>query len=210
MNRIKGWRQSIKPLLSPDHKSVNGFSSRGNSDTREKVGPFFVTSSTAKQTHVENFILMKADVTKEEKRPITWAWKPGFKIKFLGRSVVQRSRDDVNDPVGDVEGLVESLGVANHLVHHLPRQVVVRGCDAKLFHLQIEKFVNNLHDKAWEYKSSKEKPFGIDGRGRCRGYRGRENRLPDGSRTKVRHSVWVIPSPWSTRRDGKRRWAARR
>ena len=37
-----------------------------------KLALFFVSSSTAEQTHVENFILMEADVTKEEeKRPIT-------------------------------------------------------------------------------------------------------------------------------------------
>lgn len=68
-------------------------------------------------------------------RIITRAWKPSFQIEFLGCSVVQRSRNDVDNPVGDVEGLVKSLGVANHFVHHLPRQVVVWRRDAKLLHL---------------------------------------------------------------------------
>ena len=33
-----------------------------------KLALFFVSSSTAEQTHVENFILMEADVTKEEEK----------------------------------------------------------------------------------------------------------------------------------------------
>lgn len=51
--------------------------------------------------------------------------EPSLEIKLLGGSVVESAGDDGDNTVGDAEGLVESLGVGDHVLEHLPRPVVV-------------------------------------------------------------------------------------
>lgn len=48
-------------------------------------------------------------------------WEPSLKIVLLGGSVVKGSGNDLDHTVWDAEGLVELLGVADHLLEGLPR-----------------------------------------------------------------------------------------
>ena len=46
--------------------------------------------------------------------------EPSLEIELLGSGVVERTGDDGDDAVRDAEGLVEGLGVGDHVVEHLP------------------------------------------------------------------------------------------
>lgn len=80
----------------------------------------------------------------------TRSGEPRLQVEFLGGSVVEGARDDVDDLVGDLQRLAEGLSVANHLVHHLVRLAVVRRRDAKLLHLSWDavKKVVSIKDQA--------------------------------------------------------------
>jgi hypothetical protein len=55
----------------------------------------------------------------------------GFGV-LLGRSIIQGSRYNVDDPVGNAQGLVECLTVTNHFFEHLPRSIIFGRSDAEL------------------------------------------------------------------------------
>ena len=46
--------------------------------------------------------------------------EPGLEIVLLGGSVVESTRDNADDTVGQAEGLVELLGSVDHLVEVSP------------------------------------------------------------------------------------------
>lgn len=46
--------------------------------------------------------------------------EPGFEIVLLGSGVVESSRDDGDDAVGEAEGLVEFFGETDHFVEVFP------------------------------------------------------------------------------------------
>lgn len=51
---------------------------------------------------------------------LTLVWEPSLKIVLLGGGVVERAGDDLNNTVWDAKGLVELLGVPDHLLEGLP------------------------------------------------------------------------------------------
>ena len=55
--------------------------------------------------------------------------------ELLCCSVVEFSRDNIDNPVGYSKGLTEILGIPNHLIKHLPRFSIMRGRQAKLLNL---------------------------------------------------------------------------
>lgn len=81
-------------------------------------------------------------------KPLTGSGEPSFKVELFGCCVVQRTRHNVDNPVGDVESLIEGFSIANHLIHHLPRFIVMRRSDAKLFDLFEYKTEVSNRDKS--------------------------------------------------------------
>jgi hypothetical protein len=58
---------------------------------------------------------------RDELLEFTLVGEPSLEIELLGGGVVESARDDGDDAVWDAEGLVESLGVGDHVLEHLPR-----------------------------------------------------------------------------------------
>mmetsp|Transcript_35954 Transcript_35954/g.90791 ORF Transcript_35954/g.90791 Transcript_35954/m.90791 type:complete len:226 (+) Transcript_35954:975-1652(+) len=61
--------------------------------------------------------------------------EPRLQVVLLGGCVVQLAAHDVDHVVGQAQGLVERLGVGQHLLHHVPAAVAVWRGDAELLHL---------------------------------------------------------------------------
>ena len=74
--------------------------------------------------------------------------EPALQIQLLDGSVVERARDDVDDVVGEAQGLVELLGRLDHLVLHGLARGEVSVAQHELLHL-LELTKHRVDDPRW-------------------------------------------------------------
>lgn len=80
-------------------------------------------------------LIVQAITARNQFSKCTGSAEPCFQIQFLGGGMVQGSGDNVHDAIWNVEDLAEEFSVANHLVHHFPGFIVMRGGQHKLLDL---------------------------------------------------------------------------